>query len=484
MEEISLRQSNRIRSPSKPARFILLRVMQSLLPRSFCWGLWMGLSLLLVSGMPASAQPVLPPPGFAPGEVDDSTFVPSPDRYTGSDSDSQIFDSTSSQGYPRRNRILSGDRRIAAERGTRVLIEDDEPPLPRVWFRSEALLWWSKSSPLPVPIVTNGSPDDAIPGGLGQPGTSVLIGGQNISLPVRGGGRFTLGFSFDAEQTWGIEGTYFSLANSRVSQGVFSDGGAGSPWLAVPYYNPLTLGEDATPIALPGEFAGQAVVSLTSFLQGTEINVLHNVFNSAGVRLDLMGGFRYVNLQENLLFATESPNVYPNPPAFFNTFDQFNASNHFYGGQFGLRASYDRARFFMNATGKLALGSTFETVSANGATFTNVGGYASAPGAYLSQPTNIGSWTSSQFAVVPELDLNVGVRLAPWASFIVGYSFLYLSSVARPGEQIDRVINPSQSSAISTNFPASLTGPSRPEMVIHHTDFWAQGLNFALEFRF
>ena len=484
MEEISLRQSNRIRSPSKPARFILLRVMQSLLPRSFCWGLWMGLSLLLVSGMPASAQPVLPPPGFAPGEVDDSTFVPSPDRYTGSDSDSQIFDSTSSQGYPRRNRILSGDRRIAAERGTRVLIEDDEPPLPRVWFRSEALLWWSKSSPLPVPIVTNGSPDDAIPGGLGQPGTSVLIGGQNISLPVRGGGRFTLGLSFDAEQTWGIEGTYFSLANSRVSQGVFSDGGAGSPWLAVPYYNPLTLGEDATPIALPGEFAGQAVVSLTSFLQGTEINVLHNVFNSAGVRLDLLGGFRYVNLQENLLFATESPNVYPNPPAFFNTFDQFNASNHFYGGQFGLRASYDRARFFMNATGKLALGSTFETVSANGATFTNVGGYASAPGAYLSQPTNIGSWTSSQFAVVPELDLNVGVRLAPWASFIVGYSFLYLSSVARPGEQIDRVINPSQSSAISTNFPASLTGPSRPEMVIHHTDFWAQGLNFALEFRF
>ena len=484
MEEISLRQSNRIRSPSKPARFILLRVMQSLLPRSFCWGLWMGLSLLLVSGMPASAQPVLPPPGFAPGEVDDSTFVPSPDRYTGSDSDSQIFDSTSSQGYPRRNRILSGDRRIAAERGTRVLIEDDEPPLPRVWFRSEALLWWSKSSPLPVPIVTNGSPDDAIPGGLGQPGTSVLIGGQNISLPVRGGGRFTLGFSFDAEQTWGIEGTYFSLANSRVSQGVFSDGGAGSPWLAVPYYNPLTLGEDATPIALPGEFAGQAVVSLTSFLQGTEINVLHNVFNSAGVRLDLLGGFRYVNLQENLLFATESPNVYPNPPAFFNTFDQFNASNHFYGGQFGLRASYDRARFFMNATGKLALGSTFETVSANGATFTNVGGYASAPGAYLSQPANIGSWTSSQFAVVPELDLNVGVRLAPWASFIVGYSFLYLSSVARPGEQIDRVINPSQSSAISTNFPASLTGPSRPEMVIHHTDFWAQGLNFALEFRF
>ncbi len=484
MDEISVRQSNCISSTLKPARFICLGVMLSPLPRSFCWGLWTGLSLLLVSGMPAAAQPVLPPPGFVPGEADDATFVPSSDRYTGSGSDSQIFDSTSSQGYPRRNLILSGDGRIAAERGTRVLIEDDEPPLPRVWFRPEALIWWSQSSPLPVPIVTNGSPDDAIPGGLGQPGTSVLIGDQNIRLPVRGGGRFTLGFSFDAEQTWGIEGTYFSLADSRLSQGVFSNGGTGSPWLAVPYYNPLTRGEDATPIALPGEFAGQAVVSLRNFLQGTEINVLHNVLNSAGVRLDLLGGFRYMNLQENLLFATESPNVYPNPPAFFDTFDQFKASNNFYGGQFGLRASYDWARLFMNATGKLAIGSTFETVDVSGGTFTNVGGYASAPGAYLTQPTNIGSWTSSQFAVVPELDLNVGVRLAPWASFIVGYSFLYLSSVARPGEQIDRVINPSQSSAISTNFPASLTGPSRPDMVIHHTDFWAQGLNFALEFRF
>jgi flagellar motor protein MotB len=83
--------------------------------------------------------------------------------------------------------------------------------------------------------------------------------------------------------------------------------------------------------------------------------------------------------------------------------------------------------------GKVALGSTIEQLSVNGGTFSS---YGSAPGAYLAQPTNMGLFSRSQFAVVPELNLNFGVRLNPWTSIVVGYSFLYVSSVARPGDQI------------------------------------------------
>src|SRR5205085_5165951 len=141
---------------------------------------------------------------------------------------------------------------------------------------------------------------------------------------------------------------------------------------------------------------------------------------------------------------TDSPSVAPNPPDFFHTFDRFNANNNFYGGQLGLRASYDNTRLFFNAVGKVALGSTIEQLSVNGGTLTSFG---SAPGAYLAQPSNMGTESRNHFAVVPELNLNFGVRLSPSASIVVGYSFLYVSSVARPGDQIDRVINPSQAPA-------------------------------------
>jgi hypothetical protein len=191
-----------------------------------------------------------------------------------------------------------------------------------------------------------------------------------------------------------------------------------------------------------------------------------------------------VNLQEDLSFITDSPSVAPNPPDFFHTFDRFNANNNFYGAQAGLRASYDNTRLFLNATGKVALGSTVERVSVNGGTFTDAGGFASAPGAYLTQLTNIGTLSQGHFAVVPELNLNFGVRITPWASIVVGYSFLYVSSVARPGDQIDRVINPSQAAAITGNFSGTLSGPARPALILRDTDFWAQGLNFGLQFRY
>jgi hypothetical protein len=486
MDEITLKQriitQETMDTPSASRKSInfVVRLFERFFYLASIW-------LILVGINTASAQSVVPPPGFAPGQVIDATpeMPPEPKTFSGSGGESEIFDGSSSGGYPNRKRAMRAERYGRFPKPiSPVLIEDTEPALPRVWFRSEGLLWWSKSSPMPVPVVTQGSLADAIPGALGQPGTSVLLGNQNIGIPTRGGGRFTFGFSFDPAQTWGVEGTYFSLADVSMSQSVFSDGSSGSPFLGFPFYNPNKPGEDATPLALPGAFAGQTVLSLQTILQGTDVNLLHNISNSGGVRIDLLGGFRYINFQEDLKLTTDSPNIDPNNPGFFHTFDAFNINNNFYGSQFGVRASIDRARYFVNATGKMAIGSTFENVSVNGGTFTNIGGYASAPGAYLSQPTNLGSTTHSQFAVVPEMNLNAGFRLAPWASIIVGYSFLYISSVARPGDQIDRVINPTQSSAITNNFPANLSGVARPGLTVHSTDFWAQGLNFALELRF
>ncbi len=447
------------------------------------------LVLILAGAVNVRAQDVAPPPGFIPGQESDSfpresatpRFLPGQDAYRRADGGAGQYDY-----FPDPEDAYQPQQPFQPylPPAGPVLFGPDVTPLPRLWFRAEALYWWTKASPIPVPIVTQGNPGDAIPGALGQPGTSVLIGDDNVNFGGRGGGRFTFGFSLAPEQTWGFDGSYFFLANTSVAQSVSSDGSLGSPLLAFPFYDPTLPGENASFISNPGVFSGNAVLSVTDFLQGLDLNLIHNLHNANGIRLDILGGFRWVNLQENLSFVTDSPNVAPNPPDFFHTFDRFNANNNFYGGQLGLRASYDNTRLFFNAAGKVALGSTVERVSVNGGTFTNDGGFASAPGAYLAQPTNIGTQNHSQFAVVPEVNLNFGVRLSPWASIVVGYSFLYVSSVARPGDQIDRVINPAQAPAISGNFSGNFTGPARPVLNVQSTDFWAQGLNFGLEFRY
>ncbi len=431
------------------------------------------------------AQDVAPPPGFVPGQGTDSPpadpptpgFLQSHDATRRRDfnpGQSDYFPETDDRYQPYQS-VQTYPPPVVP-----VLFGPDVTPLPRVWLRAEALYWWTKASPVPVPIVTQGNPADTIPGALGQPGTSLLIGNDDVTFGGRGGGRFVFGFSFDAEQTWGFEGSYFFLADESVSQSVSSDGSPGSALLAFPFFDPTLPGESSSFLANPGAFAGNAVLTVTDFLQGLDLNLIHNVHSRDGIRLDLLGGFRWVNLQENFSFITDSPSVAPNPPDFFHTFDRFNANNNFYGGQLGLRASYDNTRLFLNATGKVALGATVEQLSVNGGTFSSFG---SAPGAYLAQPTNMGTMSQSQFAVVPELNLNFGVRLTPWASVVVGYSFLYVSSVARTGDQIDRVINPSQAPAITGNFAGSLSGPARPALNIRDTDFWAQGLNFGLQFR-
>jgi hypothetical protein len=448
------------------------------------------LGSVLVAANRAQAEDVAPPPGFIPGQESDSSGVatPAPRFLPGEEAYRRTGPGSGPDFGPNNYFPDAGDPyepfQPYPSAASPVLFAPDVTALPRVWFRAEALYWWTKASPVPVPIVTQGNPADAIPGALGQPGTSILIGDESINFDGRGGGRFALGFAFDGAQTWGLEGSYFFLANVSVTQGVSSDGSPTSALLAFPFFDPTLPGENSSFIANPAAFAGNAVLTVSDFLQGLDVNLVHNVYNVNGIRLDLLGGFRWVNLQENLSFVTDSPSVAPNPPDFFHTFDRFSANNNFYGGQLGLRASYDNTRLYFNATGKLALGGTVEQLFVNGGTTTNAGGFAAAPGAYLTQPTNMGTASLGQFAVVPEVNLNFGVRLNPWASFVVGYSFLYVSSVARPGDQIDRVINPTQASAITGVFPGSLSGPARPTLNIHSSDFWAQGLNFGFVLRY
>jgi hypothetical protein len=158
--------------------------------------------------------------------------------------------------------------------------------------------------------------------------------------------------------------------------------------------------------------------------------------------------------------------------------DSFRTQNFFYGPQIGARGGLRFGKLSADLTAKIAMGVTSEFISINGARATNTGGaITTALGGLYAQPTNIGRRNNNEFAVVPEVTLQVGYNFTPNIKVFVGYTFLYISSVARPGDQVDPVINVSQITP-----PAF--GPARPAPIFREGDFWAQGLNFGVEFTY
>ena len=83
---------------------------------------------------------------------------------------------------------------------------------------------------------------------------------------------------------------------------------------------------------------------------------------------------------------------------------------------------------------------------------------------------------------MPEAGINFGYALTHHIRLTFGYTLLYWSNVFRAGDQIDRGLNPSELAAVFGRGPS--TGAARPTYTFQSTDFWAQGLNFGLQFRY
>jgi hypothetical protein len=358
-----------------------------------------------------------------------------------------------------------------------------------VWFRGEYLLWWTKNGPVPPLVTTSpaGTPSGSA-GVLGLPTTTVLVGNSNLDFDERSGARFTAGFWFDDCQKHGFEASYFFLGR-RDDNFTLTSGGV--PILTRPFVNALTGTEVSEITAFPGLASGNLQVLTSSRLQGAEANYLCNLCCNCccdrGYRVDLLAGFRYLELDESIAIA-ESVRVSPSSPVLpgdeVHVFDKFSTHNDFYGGQLGIRGEWWWDRFFVNACAKVAIGDTHEVVVREGSTtiITPAGGTEVFPSGLLVLATNRGRVSRDEFGVVPEATLNVGYQLTPNLRAFAGYTFLYWSHVARPGDQIDRTLNVNLIPT-STTF-GTPGGPARPSPEIKSTDFWAQGINVGLELRF
>ena len=100
-----------------------------------------------------------------------------------------------------------------------------------------------------------------------------------------------------------------------------------------------------------------------------------------------------------------------------------------------------------------------------------------AAGGFYALPTNIGRFSSSRFAVVPEVAAELGYQVNTNVRVFAGYSLLYWTGLVRPGGAIDTAINTTQIGGV-------LAGPTRPQPLSNSTDYWAQGLTVGATYRF
>lgn len=343
---------------------------------------------------------------------------------------------------------------------------------------AEGLFWWFNDSPAPVPLVTSGV--------LGVANVQTYLGGQSLDTGMHPGFRITAGYL--TTDRFGWEGNVFYIPTRTTSRSVSSSGQIGSTNLILPYLDAQSGTQNGTELSLAPTYSGSATEELSSGLLGAELNAAWALPPSGSWRADVIGGFRYLRLRETYTFTTSSPYIPPFPVDIWDTTDRFEATNSFYGAQVGLRARYDQGPWFGAGTAKIALGGMVQAVDVAGSLVTNdyTGSAAtqSFSGGYFALPTNIGNYSRTQFAAVPEVNLNVGYRITPSASVFVAYSFVYASSVVRPGNQINRTVNTTQSTSYTEDPAARLVGPAKPSFAFNDSAFWAQGVNVGVAIRF
>lgn len=358
--------------------------------------------------------------------------------------------------------------------------ENTEFPDSDLWGGAEYLVWWFENSPIPVPLATvNVNP----PATLNQPGTTVLWGagsGRDVAFGAFSGGRFTVG-GWLGDRDFGLEASGFVFGSRSV---IFNSDafGGGNSVLSIPFLatQPPPGGEAAL-VASPSP--NNVSSTVTAQLWGAEANGVINLYEDGTFRLAALVGFRYLDLREGLSL-TDAISFLPTNGVFSVT-DVFNTQNQFYGGQLGIRGGAYYFDWTFDACVKVALGGVQETLNIAGFTrvTNNAFGLANGttPVGLFAEPSNIGTFNRNVFTVVPEVQCKVGYFLTPGIRPFIGYNFLFVNNVIRPGDQVDRNINTTQNPFLGGG---ALVGPASPLPLFNNTSFLAHGINLGVEFRY
>jgi hypothetical protein len=313
---------------------------------------------------------------------------------------------------------------------------------PGKWWVAPSLeLAWVPTRPAPAVVRLR------VPTGDG--GT---VAGPVLPVAGRSAGRFEAalglvgGWWFGDTNTHGVEATFFT----RDADSTFA---ARFPGGLVVF--PRGTQREAQVIAFPAGAAplGAATFPVTLGTEFTTVDVSyrHKLLCSDRGRLDWLAGYRYAFLGDEVYLG--------DPPGDHDEYrwNRAAVSNAFHAGQVGVAGEVRGDRWYVSGSAKVAFGVLTSKA-------TTAGAFVGLEGLSRGEFRRLGALAaaeSSEFAVMPTLDVRVGRQLSDHMRLFAGYSFQYLSRAARLGD----ALNPAA---------GGLT----------FAEFWVQSIGLGAEFRF
>ncbi|MFN3191218.1 MAG: BBP7 family outer membrane beta-barrel protein [Aureliella sp.] len=348
----------------------------------------------------------------------------------------------------------------------------------KMWATGEFLLWFTNGSNSPALVTT--SAQGVLPT-LGSNGVTAAFGGNDgIDQGIIPGFRAEAGTWLDDCKKLGISGRVFGFDDNED----YSLASNGSTSIGIPFFNANggVLAEDAYLVAFTT--AGNAPVSEGSVyvrsdldLIGTEGSMRMLLAGTGSNRVDFLAGYTYTRIKSSLTVNSSSTNLFTGDliqdGTVFDTNDLFETSNEFHGAHLGILSNVTRKGLTLSTLAKVSFGNMRQNGSISGFTTESFGGTSTTTaGGVFSQPSNIGSFaTTDHFAFIPELGVKLGYDVNQNLRATLGYTFMYYSSVALAGDQIDRTVD--------------LTGGvARPAANFIDSSLWTQGLDFGLTYSF
>jgi hypothetical protein len=346
---------------------------------------------------------------------------------------------------------------------------------PRFWATAEYLLAWY--TPMRTGPLIQTLPSAQVGLVSASSATTVFPNNNSVDFGAFSGLRTTVGANWDK---FGVEVSGFVLQRKTESGDFFNNG---SPVAVAQNYIAAGSGIPTSLYAsLANQYSGGVSAVAQSRLWGGDANFRREWYAFLCDSAQLLVGFKYLNLNESLVLDA---------PSFFNTGgsvdirDSIRTQNEFYGGYVGYHAQIggnDRGLGF-DFTTKSGVGGVAQRVDLYGSNSVVLpsGVTSVEPGGLYARGLNYGTFTRTRGAYMQDIDLKLTYNFNRYVQVYVGYSLQYLSSVVRPGREIDPVINDSDIRFIAQGTPTTL---ARPAFAWRAEELVVNGLTFGLKVQY
>ncbi|MGB7326107.1 MAG: BBP7 family outer membrane beta-barrel protein [Rubripirellula sp.] len=332
---------------------------------------------------------------------------------------------------------------------------------------------------LPALITTGPSTSSTTAGRLDQATTSVLSGANTEHRDASFGGLLKIGTWLDESQCrsmvfrgWAVTESSFGFDSTQDQNSVlvrpFTD-------TSVTPNAPSTI-----VVAFPDAAAGSVHVDGSSNVFGGDISVRQFWYGRYGGTVDLLYGYQYMRLDEDLNVSSTSLSqngTFGPAGSVISISDSVEAINDFNGAQLGIASNYREGCWSFRSLAKLGFGAVKRTARRSGVTITENGADSfTDPQGLLVRDTNDGTRSSTTFGVVPELDLSLGWHRFPRFDVTLGYHLIAMTDAL----QVSGALDPN----LSSNLSSPLVGGVSPSASLRYDTFYVQGIHLGLHYTY